>query len=132
MIRLWYATAPFVTSNGLVSVSAELKSAKKDSYFAATSFPFPIQRAFYFKPQGDIEMFDKKLMKTRYPDLQEAYHNAGQFYWGKADAFLQNLLIYFHHASAHLMPRYRVQDIDTEGDGETAELLFSAMQSRGL
>ena len=63
-------------------------------------------------------MFDKKLMKTRYPDLQEAYHNAGQFYWGKADAFLQNLLIYSHHASAHLMPRYRVQDIDTEGDGK--------------
>lgn len=127
-----YATAPFVTSNDLAMAFAQLKSSKRDFCFAATSFPFPIQRAFYFTPQGDIEMFDKKQMKTRSQDLQEAYHDAGQFYWGKADAFLKNLPMYSQHASAFLMPRYRVQDIDTEEDWETAELLFSAIQSRGL
>ncbi len=127
-----YATAPFVTSNDLARAFAQLKSSKRNFCFAATSFPFPIQRAFYFTPQGDIEMFDKKQMKTRSQDLQEAYHDAGQFYWGKAEAFLQNLPMYSHHASAFLMPRYRVQDIDTEEDWETAELLFSAIQSRGL
>lgn len=127
-----YATAPFVTSNDLVNAFAQLKSSKRDFCFAATSFPFPIQRAFYFTQQGDIEMFDKKQMKTRSQDLQEAYHDAGQFYWGKADAFLQNLPMYSHHASAFLMPRYRVQDIDTKEDWETAELLFSAINSRGL
>ena len=77
-------------------------------------------------------MFDKQHMKTRSQDLLEAYHDAGQFYWGRADAFLKNLPMYSHHATAFLMPRYRVQDIDTEEDWETAELLFRAIQSRGL
>ncbi len=127
-----YATAPFVTSEDLVNAFAKLQSSKKDFCFSATSFPFPIQRAFHFTPQGDIEMFDKQHMKTRSQDLLEAYHDAGQFYWGKADAFLKNLPMYSHHATAFLMPRYRVQDIDTEEDWETAELLFRAIQSRGL
>lgn len=124
-----YATAPFVTPIDLTNAFNQLKKSDKNFCFTATTFSFPIQRAFYFDAHGDIEMFNKQDLTARSQDLVEAYHDAGQFYWGKASAFLNNLPMYSHFSTAYLMPRYRVQDIDTEEDWEMAQLLFNAMRT---
>ena len=123
-----YATAPFVTPETLKQGLEQLKQNKAAYAFSATSYAFPIQRAFKITPSIGIEMFDPAQFNTRSQDLEEAYHDAGQFYWGKVDAWLAEKVIFGPESTPVIMPRHRVQDIDTPEDWQRAELLFKAMQ----
>jgi N-acylneuraminate cytidylyltransferase len=73
-------------------------------------------------------MFQPEHLNTRSQDLEEAYHDAGQFYWGKAQAFLEKRAIFGPNSKAVLLPRKRVQDIDTQEDWELAEVLYRAIE----
>jgi N-acylneuraminate cytidylyltransferase len=73
-------------------------------------------------------MFYPEHQATRSQDLEKAYHDAGQFYWGRAQAFLDRQPIFSSHAVPIVLPRYQVQDIDTLEDWQHAELLFSTLQ----
>lgn len=119
-----YATAPFVRADDIRRGLDVLTSAGSDYAFSVTSYPFPIQRAIRITPQGRVEMFNPEYFNTRSQDLEEAYHDAGQFYWGRAAAWLTGQVIFGPHAAAVRLPRYRVQDIDTAEDWQMAESLF--------
>jgi len=124
-----YATAPFVSpidlKRGLDIISAE----NSDFAFSVTSFAFPIQRAISLTKEGRVKMFQPECFETRSQDLEEAYHDAGQFYWGKADAWLSGKPIFSLDSSPVILPRHRVQDIDTIEDWLRAEWMFNAMQT---
>ncbi len=92
-------------------------------------FSFPIQRAIKLTERGEVLMFYPEYEQTRSQDLEEAYHDAGQFYWGKVDSFLERKAMFANHSTIILLPRSRVQDIDTEEDWSFAELLYSALES---
>lgn len=121
-----YATAPFILpeyiQKGLKTVSAE----GVEYAFSATTFCFPIQRAISLGKDGAVSMFYPEHANTRSQDLEEAYHDAGQFYWGKASAFLSSKVFFAEHSKAVLLPRKYVQDIDTDEDWIRAELMYSA------
>ena len=68
---------------------------------------------------------------TRSQDLEEAYHDAGQFYWGRAEAFLNDVAIFSRESVPVVLPRYLVQDIDTLEDWHRAELMFKALELAG-
>lgn len=123
-----YATAPFVLPEDLQQGYALLRDSDVQFAFSATSFPFPIQRAIKLDEFGSVSMFSPENEQVRSQDLEEAYHDAGQFYWGKTEAFLTKLSIFSPHSKAVLLPRNRVQDIDTPEDWELAESLFSALK----
>tara|TARA_B110000967_G_scaffold207889_1_gene258407 strand:- start:2952 stop:3632 length:681 start_codon:yes stop_codon:yes gene_type:complete len=122
-----YPTAPFLLPEYLQQGQLELNNSEVEYTFSATSFPYPIQRAFNVTDMGRVEMFNSKYSITRSQDLTEAYHDAGQFYWGKASAFIQGKAIFAEHSKAVILPRKRVQDIDTPEDWELAEALFSVL-----
>ena len=88
--------------------------------------PFSV-RAISLDKNGSVSMFSPEYANTRSQDLPEAYHDAGQFYWGKASAFLSGKAIFAEHSKAVILPRKRVQDIDTPEDWERAESLFSVL-----
>ena len=69
-----------------------------------------------------------EYLNTRSQDLENTYIDAGQFYWGKSKAFLDNVMTFSRDSSPLILPRYRVQDIDTEEDWERAEIMCKAMQ----
>lgn len=123
-----YATAPFVLPEDLQRGYTLLQEDGVQFAFSATTFPFPIQRAIKLDEQGAVSMFSPENELIRSQDLEEAYHDAGQFYWGKLNAFLNKLSIFSSHSKAVLLPRNRVQDIDTPEDWELAESLFSALK----
>lgn len=123
-----YATAPFVLPEDLQQGYALLQEAGVQFAFSATSFPFPIQRAIKLDKDGSVSMFSPENEQVRSQDLEEAYHDAGQFYWGQTSAFLAKLSIFSPHSKAVLLPRNRVQDIDNKEDWELAESLFSALK----
>jgi N-acylneuraminate cytidylyltransferase len=122
-----YATAPFVLPEDLQKGYELLRDKGVQFAFSATSFPFPIQRAIKLDEQGAVSMFSPENEQVRSQDLEEGYHDAGQFYWGQTSAFLNKLSIFSPHSKAVLLPRCRVQDIDTPEDWELAEKLFSIL-----
>ena len=123
-----YATAPFVQPGDLQRGLALLESSGAQYAFSVTSYAFPIQRAIRLTPDGRVAMFDPAQFDTRSQDLEEAFHDAGQFYWGRADAWRQGLRIFSPDAVPVPLPRHRVQDIDTPEDWTRAEWLWRAMQ----
>jgi len=119
-----YATAPFVRAADIRQGLDVMTSAGSDYAFSVTSYPFPIQRAIRITEQDRVEMFSPEHFNTRSQDLEEAYHDAGQFYWGRATVWLTGNVIFGPHSVAIKLPRYRVQDIDTAEDWQRAEYLF--------
>lgn len=127
-----YATAPFVQASALRQAHELLLSRRPGGYvFSATTFPFPIQRAFRVGADGRVEMFAPENYLTRSQDLEEAYQDAGQFYWGAAATYLREEIFFSPNSLAYLLPRYMVQDIDTLEDWRRAELMYRALKENG-
>ena len=122
-----YATAPFVQASDLQRGLQVLDSSAADYAFSVTSYAFPIQRAIRITPGQRVQMFQPEHFNTRSQDLEEAWHDAGQFYWGKARAWLANKPMFSQDAAPVVLPRHRVQDIDTPEDWERAEWMFKAL-----
>lgn len=126
-----YATAPFVQAADLKAGLERLQSANWAFCFTATTFASPIFRSFRQTQEGGLEMFFPEHFTKRSQDLPEALHDAGQFYWGRPDTWTQGLRIFDHHSTPLILPRWRVQDIDTEDDWRRAELIARALEGRG-
>lgn len=124
-----YATAPFTSPEDLQRGWKLISGTDYDYAFSITSYAFPIQRAFRINEQGQVAMFNPEHFITRSQDLEEAWHDAGQFYWGKKDAWLTEKPLFAEGSVPIKLSRHRVQDIDTTEDWERAEWLFRAMQA---
>ncbi len=118
-----YATAPFIRQEDVKQGLAILEAGDWQFVFAATTFAFPIFRSFQKKPDGGVEMFFPEHFNTRSQDLPEALHDAGQFYWGRPHAWLDQARIFGKDSAVVTIPRWRVQDIDTEEDWVRAEAM---------
>jgi N-acylneuraminate cytidylyltransferase len=125
-----YATAPFISANDLHRSLKALQESKADFTFSVANYGYPIQRAIRLTSGGKMEMFQPEHLYTRSQDLEEAYHDAGQFYWGRADSWCSGAPIFGPNSVPVLIPRSRVQDIDTPEDWLRAELMFGALKSR--
>ena len=122
-----YATAPFIRSSDLLDAYNALITHNKQYAFPVTTFPFPIQRGVKRDENGNIEMFNPQHFATRSQDFEEAYHDVGQFYWGRADAWLEGKPIFSDAATTIVLPRHLVQDIDTPEDWIRAELMYKVL-----
>jgi len=123
-----YATAPFIKPTDIVNGLDLLVENNSQIAFTVTSFPFPIQRAIMISDNGRVSMFQPEHLMTRSQDLEPAYHDAGQFYWSKTDAVLNDVPAFSKEAMPLILPRHRVQDIDTPEDWYRAERLFQLLQ----
>ena len=92
-----------------------------------TDFASPIFRAFQQNAQGGIEMFFPEHFHKRSQDLPHALHDAGQFYWGRPQAWLEQRRIFERWSTPVMIPRWRIQDIDTEDDWRQAELMWKVI-----
>lgn len=122
-----YATAPFVIAEDLQRGLQTLNDSGSDFAFSVTSYAFPIQRAIRLTNAGRVEMLQPGNFNIRSQDLEETFHDAGQFYWGRAEAWLSGKVIFGPNTAAVQLPRYRVQDIDIAEDWQRAEYLFRAL-----
>jgi hypothetical protein len=123
-----YATAPFLQPADLRRGLQVLTDTGADFAFSVTRYAFPIQRAIRVDDRQRVEMFHPDQFNTRSQDLEEAWHDAGQFYWGRADAWLSGKPIFGRDSAAVPLPRHLVQDIDTPEDWERAEWMLKAFK----
>lgn len=122
-----YATSPFMTAADIRNGFEVLSGSDAEFAFAVTTFPYPIQRALKRTAGNRVAMFHPEHRLSRSQDLEEAYHDAGQFYWGRTRAFLEDRPTFSDAAIPIVLPRSRVQDIDTPEDWRRAELMFEAL-----
>ncbi|MHA6327194.1 pseudaminic acid cytidylyltransferase [Roseivivax sp. CAU 1753] len=125
-----YATAPFVQADDLRASLDQLISSDCAYVFSATDYAFPVQRAMRQRADGRVEMLYPEYAQTRSQDLEHIYHDAGQFYWGRAAAWSEQSQLIGPDAEIFRLPRYRVQDIDTPDDWQRAEALFAVLQRK--
>lgn len=129
-----YATAPFIRSSDLAVGLSMLETADWQFVFSAATFAFPIFRSFRTDESGRVEMFYPEHFATRSQDLPEALHDAGQFYWGRPEAWLAGRRFFDRQSTVVMIPRWRVQDIDTSEDWERAEMMlrtFDQLETQG-
>lgn len=122
-----YPTAPFLTADILRDSLARLEQSGAQFVFSCTSFAYPIQRALRLTADGGVAMMQPEHRTTRSQDLEPAYHDAGQFYWGRAEAFLADAPTFGPHSRAYILPRHQVHDIDTPEDFIHAEIAFRVL-----
>lgn len=122
-----YATAPFIQIEDLKKSYDLIQTGRLSFAFGVTEYAFPIQRAIKLDNNHRVSMFDDEQFNTRSQDLEPAWHDAGQFYWGKSQAWLDNTLVFSSDSAGYKIPRYRVQDIDTLDDWTMAELMYHAI-----
>jgi pseudaminic acid cytidylyltransferase len=125
-----YATAPFVQVGDIQRGCEALDSGDWDYAFTVTDFAAPIFRSFKQTEQGGLEMFFPEHFSARSQDLPVALHDAGQFYWGRPEAWIQGKRIFDNRSKPILIPRWRVQDIDTLEDWDRAEILAPVIMGR--
>ncbi|MDA3898328.1 MAG: pseudaminic acid cytidylyltransferase [Desulfobacteraceae bacterium] len=123
-----YATAPFLNISYLKQGIERLEKTNKLYAFSVTSFPSTIFRSFRMDNDDSVKMFWPEYLNTRSQDLPVAYHDAGQFYWGKPEAFLKNYPVFSNHSIGIVLPQHLVMDIDTIEEWKQAELMYKALQ----
>jgi N-acylneuraminate cytidylyltransferase len=92
--------------------------------FSALEFNHPIQRGFQLSKIGAVEIDENSATDKRTQDLSTYWHDAGQFYWGKQNAWLSEKQIFAKHSTAIKLERLSVLDIDFLEDWKLAELIF--------
>lgn len=122
-----YATAPLMQANFITEGYEALSRSDAAFAFSVTSYAFPIQRAVRITSDGRVDAIYPEHRMTRSQDLEHAYHDAGQFYWGTARAFLEDMPLFAPHSIGVILPRHLVQDIDTLEDWDQAELMYRAV-----
>jgi len=123
-----YPCAPFIQTDELRAALELLEKTGADYSFPVTEFPSAIQRALKRSQTGRMAPFYPEYELVRTQDLEPAYHDAGQFYWGKRQAWLSNPRV---HASGVglVIPHWRTVDIDTPEDWRRAEMLYRAFHT---
>jgi len=127
-----YATAPFLQQRFLHEGLALLQQHPERAFaFSVSGFGFPVQRALTLDAEGALVPLNPQFRETRSQDLAPAYQDAGQFYWGRVEAWLQNEVLYSERSLPVIIPRHLVQDIDTEDDWLRAQYLYAALKAGG-
>jgi len=124
-----FATAPFIQQSDLISALDKVQDENTSFSFPIARFSASIQRAIKLDDAGHAGMFTPEAFNSRSQDLEPAYFDAGQFYWGRTQAWLQPHVMFSDISSPIVIPAFRVQDIDSEDDWTRAEYLFKALHA---
>ncbi len=125
-----YATAPFITPTSLREGLKIIKDSNSEFVFSVARFAYPIERALRLN-HGRVEMLHPSKFNVRSQDFEERYHDAGQFYWGTHQAWLNEKEVLNSDSVPITLASHLVQDIDTLEDWQRAEWMFRANQMSG-
>ena len=125
-----YPCTPFLRSQDLLAAFKLMEQRGFNFVYPVVEYAHPIQRAMYLKDCKPNFLYpENQLVRTQ--DLNKTYHDAGQFYWGQADAWLEHRLMHSDGGVIQI-PGWRSVDIDTTEDWTRAEILFQTMNNMGL
>jgi pseudaminic acid cytidylyltransferase len=124
-----YPCAPFMQVDDLVKAHELAIDWKVDFVYPVAEYAHPIQRAMRKLSNDTMQFYSPQFELTRTQDLEKSYHDAGQFYWGTASAWLEKRKMHTDGIGMPI-PNWRVVDIDSEDDWIRARIIFEALYFR--
>lgn len=121
-----YPTAPFVTAEKLREAVGKLEAADADTLIPVVAFSYPPKRAMVIR-DGLLQFGDLRYIDSRSQDLEKEYHDVGQFYCFRTEAFRRNKKLMLGKILPYVVSEMEVQDIDNESDWQIAEIKYQAM-----
>ena len=122
-----YSTAPFVTSERLKEASNQISNTV-DACFTIVEYSYPIQRSLRINESDYVEMKVPEYLKSRTQDLEKVYHDAGQFYFVKTEALIQEKTVWCKRTAPLILSELEVQDLDTLTDWQLAEMKYQLLK----
>ena len=119
-----YPTAPLIDVKHIKEGFDKLIEEKLDTVFPVVPFSYPIWRALRKKHEKTVMLWPEYLA-SRSQDLEEVFHDAGQWYWLRNHT-LSNIL-WTDNTDTIELAQEEVQDIDNESDWKLAEMKYSLM-----
>lgn len=126
-----YPTAPFVNGKKLNEAMQILNEGDSDSVIPVVSFSYPPQRGFQVRDNRLLYQYPE-YKTARSQDLENIYHDAGQFYCMKVSRFKDSEQIVMENTAPYLVEELEVQDIDNFVDWELAEIKYKRMKEKML
>ena len=125
-----YPTAPFVTADRLREAFEIFNNNHEaEAVLPVVRFSFPPQRGFY-NHNGFMEFNWPEFKDERSQDLEPIYHDAGQFYFVRTNAFMQQHTVIPMKSMPLILDDSEVQDIDNPSDWKMAELKYKVLHDR--
>ena len=122
-----YPTAPFITENKLKEAQDLMKKNAARMVLPVVKFSYPPQRAYVIS-EGRAKFKWEEFRNVRTQDLEEFYHDAGQFYcydamyYMKCKGYIRDGII------PYILPESETQDIDNWEDWKMAEIKYQIMK----
>lgn len=118
-----YPTAPFITPDKLRKAMQKIVQANSDSLIPVIKYDYPPQRSYVIRDGKLVFQYPEHKL-SRSQDLEPIYHDVGQFYFCKVDAFKEYKSIIMPDLVPLILPEEEAQDIDNESDWKLAELKY--------
>ncbi len=119
-----YPTAPFITAEKLLDGFHKIIDEKRKSVFPVVPFTYPVWRGLKKTKNGSIDMVWPEHVNSRSQDLEEIYHDAGQWYWFQVEAFQKEKKLFTDNSAPVILSPIEVQDIDSINDWVIAEIKY--------
>ncbi|STQ84892.1 pseudaminic acid cytidylyltransferase [Helicobacter fennelliae] len=122
-----YPTAPLIDSTHITQAYTHLtQNPNKEYVFYATKLEKSPLRAFTLDTHNAPHLLFSQFEQSRSQDLDSVFVDAGVLYFGKANAFLAQKLIFHTHSMALILESSLAQDIDTPLDWQIAKAKYRA------
>jgi CMP-N-acetylneuraminic acid synthetase len=125
-----YPAVPLLRRKHMLDAKSLLDAAGAHYTFPIVEFPSAIQRGLRLEDDYSLSPFFPEFTEMRTQDLVPAYYDAGQFYWGRRDAWLSLLSIH-KNGQGLVIPQWYAVDLDTPDDWKRAELMQQALAASG-
>ncbi len=116
-------TAVLLRSKYLIKSYNDFLKSRKNFCFSVTNYSYPVQRSFILKKKK-ISFLMKKYRLKRSQDIEKVYHDAGLFYWGKTNAFLNQIEMFSKETLPYKISNHKTIDIDNHDDWKNAIIKF--------
>lgn len=129
MVCCIYPTAPFLTADKLKDAVQKLENSDADTLIPVVTFSYPVQRALVIRDEKLVFEYPE-FMDSRSQDLEPHYHDVGQFYVLKTEAFKKSRKIMVGNILPFEISEMEVQDIDNQTDWEIAEMKYRILRQK--
>ena len=129
MVCCIYPTAPFLTADKLKDAVQKLENSDADTLIPVVTFSYPVQRALVIREEKLVFEYPE-FLDSRSQDLEPHYHDVGQFYVLKTEAFKKSRKIMVGNILPFEISEMEVQDIDNQTDWEIAEMKYRILRQK--
>lgn len=123
-----YPCVPFLTSKTLRDSYSLLLRGNVNAVQPVCTYPAPVEWAMRLK-DGVLIPDSPERLAIRSQDLQQAYFDAGMFYFCKTDILLMEKTLIPVNTMGYVIDESECQDIDTPDDWKMAEMKYKLLNA---